>query len=335
MNRKINPLDEIKSIYKLFKILRNEKYDVVHTHNAKAGLIGRIAAKLAGTPLIIHTTHGLPFFEGQSKLKNIFYKVIEKIGLMFCDYFGSQNEEDLNIIKKLTKKNKIFYEGNGIDKYKMDYIYNSISEQEIKDLKKDLKISDENVIMLMGARFEKVKNHDLLLKALAQLKNNQIKNFVCILLGQGELEIHIKSMVKELQLENNIIYLGYKEDIYKYIKMADIAILTSFKEGIPRILMESMYFEKPVVATDVLGTRELVINNVTGLLSKPTDCLKLEKNIKKLILDSSLRKRMGIDGKNRIIDKFTEQLVVERLDCIYKNGIHEKLGVEDGSKIYI
>lgn len=324
MDRRINLTKDIKSIINMYKLFKEEKYTIVHTHNAKAGLIGRIAAKMAKIPVVIHTSHGLPFFEGQSKLKYNAYKLIEILGLRFCDYFGSQNEEDLNIMRRYAKENRIFYEGNGIDKVKLMEIYNSITEKDLLELREELGISVKDKIFFMGARFEAVKNHKLLFEALMKLKEAGISNFTCLLAGQGEMEDSLKTEVKKLGIDKNIIFLGYRRDIYKYIKLSDIVLLTSFKEGIPRILMESMYFKKVIIATDVLGTRELVVNDVSGLLSSPEDSENLYENIKLVLEDNDLAEKFMENAHNRVLNNFTEQLVVSRLDDLYAGLIKQK-----------
>ena len=324
MKREISILSDIKSIIEMVKFLKKEQYDIIHTHNAKAGLICRIAGKIAKVPVIIHTSHGLPFFEGQNKIKYYVFKALELFGLKISDYYGSQNEEDLNIMRKYAKEEKLFYEGNGVDVVKMDRIYNSISDEELNMLREELNIPKENITMLMGARFEIVKNHDLLLKSLSVLKDKGINNFTCMLAGQGELESEIRGKVSEMNLEENIIFLGYRKDIYKFIKLSDIVTLTSIKEGIPRIIMESMYFKKPIIATDVLGTRELIVNNETGFVTDLGDYKSMAENIEKLINDEELRYKFGSKGKIRIEKKFTEQLVIKRIDKLYSDILDEK-----------
>ena len=227
-------------------------------------------------------------------------------------------------MRKYAKEEKLFYEGNGVDVVKMDRIYNSISDEELNMLREELNIPKENITMLMGARFEIVKNHDLLLKSLSVLKDKGINNFTCMLAGQGELESEIRGKVSEMNLEENIIFLGYRKDIYKFIKLSDIVTLTSIKEGIPRIIMESMYFKKPIIATDVLGTRELIVNNETGFVTDLGDYKSMAENIEKLINDEELRYKFGSKGKIRIEKKFTEQLVIKRIDKLYSDILDEK-----------
>ncbi|MGL5382548.1 MAG: glycosyltransferase family 4 protein [Culicoidibacterales bacterium] len=324
MKRNISPIHDIKSIINMMKLLKKNKYDIIHTHTAKAGIIGRIAGRLAKTPVVIYTAHGLPFFEDQNPIKYHIFKSIEIIGAKIGHYFGSQNEEDLKYMQRYIQKEKTFYEGNGIDTQNLTNIAMQAGDIELNDLRKGLNIPAENVILLMGARFESVKNHTLLLEALSKLKLDNINNFTCLLAGKGELESEVRSKVSEMNLEKNVRFLGHKTNIYPYIQLADIVVLSSLKEGIPRILMESMYYAKPVVATRVLGTRELVVDKKTGLLSELGSSEEMANNLEKLISSDSLRKQMGENGKSVVEAKYTEQKVVERIDNFYQFALKEK-----------
>lgn len=324
MKRNISPIHDIKSIIEMTKLFKKEQYDIIHAHTAKAGLIGRIAGRLAKTPVVMYTAHGLPFFEGQNRIKYHIFKSLEIIGAKIGHYFGSQNEEDLEYMQKYVPKEKTFYEGNGIDTKNLTMIASETSVEELQLLRNDLNIPLNNIILLKGARFEGVKNHTLLLEALADLKKQGIENFTCLLAGQGELEDQLRAKVKEFDLEKNVLFLGHQTNIYPFIQLSDIIVLSSIKEGIPRILMESMYYAKPVIATRVLGTRELVLNEKTGLLSELEDSEAMSKNLKNLIENENLRKNMGECGKAVIEEKYTEQKVVERIDNFYQFALKEK-----------
>lgn len=324
MNRTINIYDDIKSILKLYKLLKEENYDIVHTHNAKAGIIGRIAAKMAGIPVIIHTTHGLPFFEGQNRIKYSLYKLLEKFGALFCDAISSQNKEDLKLIKSYAPRKQVFYEGNGVNLDYMDNLFKSITNGELSNIKENYGIPDNRKVILVGARFEPVKDHYFLLEGLKELKENHEQDFICLLAGRGYLEQEIRKKIEEMNLTNNVKIIGYKTNLYPFIKLADIIALTSKKEGIPRILMESMAFSKPVVASNVLGTRELVIHEKTGYLVTYRDKKSLASYLNILLNNDQLREQFGKEGRRIIEKKFTEQIVVNRLDKIYKQLINLK-----------
>lgn len=319
MNRNISLKKDIISIIEMYKLFKKEQYDIVHTHTAKAGVIGRIAAKLAKIPVVIHTSHGLPFYEGQPAKQYWTYRMLEKVGSLFCDVICSQNKEDMDKIKQYAPRKKVFYEGNGVDIEKLEDRRKNIKTEDLTRIKTELAINDEAKIIFVGARFEPVKNHLLLLDALKELKEEYYDNFVCLLAGKGSLESTIQKKIKELKLEDNVKMIGHQTDIYPYIELADIVSLTSEKEGIPRILMESMAFSKVVVATDVLGTRELVINNETGYLIPYNNPSLFARGLFD-VLDNDERAKVFSNSARALVEKeFTEKIVVNRLNELYRS----------------
>lgn len=319
MKRNINLIKDLKSIIDLYKLIKKENYEIVHTHTAKAGMIGRIAAQLASTPLVIHTSHGLPFYEEQSKIKYNTYKSLEKIASYFCDAISSQNKEDIKKIKDYAPSKKVFYEGNGVNWNRLINEYDNIDEVDIENLKNNLNIDTGKKIILVGARLEPVKNHKFLINSLKKYNHKYNSNeYICLLAGSGPLKDELQKMIKIQGLERNIRLLGRRNDIFKFIKMADVVALTSIKEGIPRIIMESMSFAKPIIATDVLGTRELVQNDKSGYLINLGDEKDFAEKLKKLLSSKDLRKKFGDSGKSIIKNNFTEEIVSDRINNIYK-----------------
>nr|WP_264371985.1 glycosyltransferase family 4 protein [Salicibibacter halophilus] len=323
ISRSIELTKDIKSIFTLAKRLKAEKYDIVHTHTSKAGIIGRIAAKIAKVPLVIHTSHGLPFYEGQGKKKYYLYRTLEKIGSRFCHAITSQNYEDISAVQALNKRLPVYYEGNGVDLPQLDHIYQAINQEAIIDLKKEYNIPGNKAVLLIGARLEKVKNHEFLFRALERVKQIYNDNFVCLVAGDGPEKERLKSLLLTMNLEENVILIGRKSNIYDFIKMADISVLTSKKEGVPRFIMESMAFSKPVIASDALGTRELVANNESGFLVPLGDVEHLAQSIYQIISDDKLRKEYGRYGRMIIEEEFTEQQVAKRMDTIYRELLKE------------
>ncbi|MDD1512859.1 glycosyltransferase family 4 protein [Priestia megaterium] len=323
MNRKINPIDDIKSITHLSKLFKKEKFDVVHTHTAKAGILGRVAASIAKIPLIIHTSHGLPFYEGQPRLKYKLYSSYERLGAKFSHALASQNEEDISKIKGYASNKPVFYEGNGIDINKLDTINTDINDSILDEYRKKYNIDIDTKVIFMGARFEPIKDHEMLIKALSFFKKNTKQKFVCLLAGEGPLRRYIEEKINTYNLKDEVKIIGFQKNVYPLIKMSDIICLTSKKEGIPRIIMESMSFRKPVVATNVLGTKELVSHNSSGILVEYGDSKGMAEAIEKVFESSTLAKEFGLQGRNIITNKFTEQIVVNRIDKIYKKMLKE------------
>ncbi|MBB6285317.1 glycosyltransferase family 4 protein [Geobacillus subterraneus] len=324
MNRKINLIDDLLSIVNMTRLFKKEQYTIVHTHTAKAGIIGRIAGRLAGIPVVIHTSHGLPFYEGQSKTKYHTYRSLEKIGALFCDAIASQNKEDIEKIKQYAPQKPIYYEGNGVDLHKLDQKNTQISQDQISLLKKQLNIPSNKKVILIGARLEPVKDHFFLLDGLRYLKENYNQNFICLLAGDGPLKQEILRTIQDNYLQGFVKLLGYQTDIYPFIKLADIVALTSQKEGVPRIIMEAMAFSKPVVATNVLGTRELVIHNETGYLVEYKNVRELAFYLNLMLTDEKKRIEFGIKGRKRVEKYFTEEVVVDRIVRMYNELLKKK-----------
>jgi len=317
MSRQIRPWEDLKSVRHLRRLFREEKFDIVHTHTAKAGVLGRIAAKLASIPLILHTSHGLPFFEGQSRKSYHLYRLLERIGAWFCHALSSQNREDIPSLRGLAPNKPVFWEGNGIDLDKLMTAQRSIPEQSLDILRSAYEIPQHIGILLMGARFEPVKNHGMLLEALDQLKKKGELRFKTLLAGTGPLESTVRESIRKYELQNDVLLIGQQSPLHQHLALADAVVLTSEKEGIPRIVMEAMAFGKPVVATDALGTRELVRDGETGILVPLDRPDLLSEALMKVMDDHELRRRMGLEAKKVIENEYTEQLVVERLVRMY------------------
>lgn len=317
MVRSIRPFADLRAIYRLYKLLGREGYDIVHTHTAKAGVLGRIAAWLSRTPVIIHTTHGLPFYEGQGRLKNAIYRSLEKAGSVFCHAIASQNREDMGKLRRLAPRVPVYYEGNGVDLQALDDRRSRISPEELEGIRAAWAIPQAAPVLLVAARFEPVKNHFLLLDGLRELKRRYTSDFVCLLAGRGELEEALRARVAEYGLADQIRFVGHQTDVYPYLELADAVVLSSEKEGIPRIVMEAMTYGKPVVATDVMGTRELVTHGETGLLVPDRDSAALADGLHRILSDPELAASLGGKGRKLIEREFTEEKVIRRIHEYY------------------
>ena len=323
ISRRIRPFQDIVSVVKLYNFLKRNHYDIVHTHTAKAGVIGRIAARLAGVKIVVHTSHGLPFYEGQSRFQFWLYRLLEKLASYFSDGYFSQNKEDLNHIKRIVPKHVLVgYEGNGIPLDKIDQ-YPKLNEDEKRKIKKELGIRDEDFVMIMAARFEPVKNHKMLFKALSKVN---VKNLKVILVGLDSRLEEIKNKALELKVDHYLLFLGYRDDIFDLIQISNAAILTSEKEGIPRFLMESMAFSKPVLATNVLGTKELVVSGKTGELVELNNYSELADRIYQWTKPEYKPKLLqyGYNARLRIEQHFTEEIVAKRIHNYYQELVSKK-----------
>lgn len=301
IKRTIDLLEDIKAIKKLIKFCKTYKPDIIHTHTAKAGIIGSIAGLFCRAK-VIHSYHGLPFYKGLSPVKYLLYKNIEMFFSNFRDLIFSQNREDFKTLKKLfSGKRDIRFEGNGVDiPFIQELARNEVFEKPF---------SDEEIIVTCVSRLEGVKKVETVIEMVKALHESGI-NLKCLIAGKGLLKDHYQKMIDGSGLSSNI-RIVYTSKITSLIKQSDIVVLASEKEGVPRALMEAMVLEKPVVATNVLGTKELVEDQSTGYLVPLGDQDAFNNAVTKLIKDSELRKSMGEAGLVRIKKYFNEDDILK------------------------
>ena len=319
--RSIRPLADLISIYKLYKIFRAEQFDIVHSHTAKAGFIATVAAWLAKVPLICHTYHGLPYFEGQNNLAYLFYRLLEKFACLFRHYIFTQNRRDLpKCVKLIRSKKKVAFEGNGVDIPRI----RKLAKEQLSRAKEDY--PGDGLKLLMLSRLEPVKRVDDFFLVVQKLKQDGLQ-ISAVMAGAGPLENSLRHLLSEMNLKDCVNLLGYVDHSYGLLAAADIVYLCSEKEGLPRSLMEAMALAKSVVATDVLGTQELVIDNETGFLTPLADINAMAEKIKLLARNPDLRSRVGIAGQNRIAELFDETNIIQNLYNFYRNRAQRQQGI--------
>jgi glycosyltransferase involved in cell wall biosynthesis len=305
MRRTISPYDMV-TYFQLKQLLLKEKFDIVHTHSAKAGFIGRLAAHAAEVPHIFHTYHGLPFYDGQNRVAYRLYSHLEKFVFSRADALFSQNREDMDaLLAAGAPPKRVFYEGNGID---VDAYAPDAALRE--STRKKLGLLDDDVAVGLFARIEPVKGHMVLFDALHHL------SAPCrVLLAGANMGAsgRYEHLVRRRAGACGCTLLPHQNDMRALLCAMDILVLPSKKEGIPRIVMEAMTTGLPVVATDVCGTREIVINGRTGLLVPYGDASALAHALETLISDATLRKSLGNNGRTYALAHFDECAVIAQM----------------------
>jgi len=315
--RNINLWEDLKSIWKLYKILKSEKFDIVHSHTAKAGFIAAIAAKMAKVPFICHTYHGLPFFDLQNKIAYQKYRCLEKLACKFRDYILTQNERDMpECVKLMGNKNKVLFEGNGV----YVELVQKLAADQLRKAVDDYPC--EGIRLAILSRLEPIKRVHDFLEIVAKLKQDGLQ-ISCVIAGFGILEEQLKRQLAEMQLEHCVNMVGFSERAFGIIAYSDIIVLCSEKEGIPRAVMEAMALQKPVVATDVLGTQEVVVDGKTGFLAPLSDIKTMADKIKLLANNAGLRNKMGTAGLARIKEHYNDRKISKFLYNFYVKKLQE------------
>lgn len=257
-----NPLNpkNLKAYSILSKIVKENKYDIVHVHTPVASVYGRLLKLKFKNIKTIYTVHGFHFFKGAPKLNWMIYYPIEKMMAKFTDVIITINEEDYNRAKTFNIKETYKIDGVGIDlnQYNKD-LYDRDKEREKLNLEKD------DFVILMIAEVNKNKNHIQIINAVEKLiKQGQKVKLLCA--GDGVLFDEVSQLVKDRGLDQNIKMLGFRTDINELIAACDIGVLMSYREGLPRNIMELMAYGKPVVGTNIRGIRDLISDGGNGFL---------------------------------------------------------------------
>ena len=299
-------------------VCRRERFDVVHTHNALPGLFGRPAARLAGQRPVVHTVRAWPLNESRTLVQRLGMRVMEPIASRSCDAILFQNPDDMATWSALAgvPRERACLVGNGLDVAALDGRLDRSARGRIRAA---LGVPEETCLAVVVARFEPAKGHAHLIDGLGALRRMPGRPLVALLVGKGEEETLIRARVAELGLEDSVRFAGYRNDVPDLLVAADVSVLTSLYEGIPRGLMESMTAGLPVVATDVPGTRTLVVDGHTGFLVRPGDVEGLAAALHRVRSEPALAGRLGRAGRERVESRFDERQVTDRVLAVYEH----------------
>jgi len=323
IDRKINPWSDIKAILKMFHFFRDVKPDIVHTHTSKAGVVGRIAARMAGVPNVIHTVHGFPFHPGMPKTKYRVYRQIEKWMAGITDVMLSQSEEDVINASKMgikPRRGDLIYIGNGVDLTEFDPCkFHPCQRLRVRE---SLGINGTDPVITLIGRINREKGYDDLVEALHMVRDMP---WQALLVGSDEgFLTSLKHQINSSGLQEKIRILGFRNDITDLLLATDIYVLPSYREGLPRSLIEAQAMALPCVATAIRGCREIVEEGVTGFLFKPGDRKALGAALHKLLTEPEIRLEMGLAGRRRMLRYFDEAEVGRKVMAIYEGALKDE-----------
>ncbi|OPX84736.1 MAG: putative glycosyltransferase EpsD [Pelotomaculum sp. PtaB.Bin104] len=320
INRKINAWSDSGAILKMFRYFRTMRPDIVHTHTSKAGVVGRVAARLAGVPNVIHTVHGFPFHPGMHKVKFCVYQQIERWMAGITDIMLSQSGEDVITAGKLgikPRRGELIHIGNGVNLIEFDP--GNYSPCRRLRVKEGLAVMGSDPVITMIGRINPEKGYHDLVEALRQVRDIP---WQALFIGPDEgFGAVLKQLINSCGLRDRIQLLGPRNDIPDLLAVTDIYVLPSYREGLPRSLIEAQAMALPCIATDIRGCREVVEKNITGFLINPGDSEALGGVLRKLLLDPGLRLQMGQEGRQRMSRYFDENAVSRKVMTIYEKAL--------------
>lgn len=321
LRRNVSPFDDLRAITRLSRFIQQEQFEIVHTHTAKAGFLGRLAAKIAGTPVIIHTVHGISFHDFRHPLVRRVYLWCEKLSAQHTDKFIAVGEDV-----------KQHYLSHGIgtpDSYTVIHSGMELSkfwqaahlpEHQKERKRREFQLAPSDVLIGHVSRLDTGKGQQYLLEA-AQKIVPQFPAVKFMFVGSGKHEQFFKKMVRDFHLEQQVIFTGFRQDIEEIIALFDIAVFTSLWEGLPRVVVQYAAAGKPIVAFDISGVSEIVRSGVNGLTVPVQDVDALARQIIYLLNNPELARQMGKNGPAMIDDTWQAEQMVASIAREYREQL--------------
>lgn len=304
-------LKNLKAFLELNKLLKQEKFNLIHCHSPVGGVLGRLIGWKFKIKTI-YTAHGFHFYKGAPIINWLVYYPIEKFLSKFTDILITINKEDYKRAKTFYAKNIEYVPGVGIDVKKIQSV-----KVDKEQKRKELGISMKDTVLLSVGELNNNKNHIIPIKALAEIKN---KNIFYLIAGNGPLKNYLQKEIKKLRLENQVKLLGYRDDIYELDNISDIFIFPSKREGLGLASLEAMASGLPIVASEIHGIKDYTQNEVTGYCIKKINVKGFKEGIEKLIENKKLRLKIGKQNI-KIAEKYDIENIKKIMRNIYQNKI--------------
>lgn len=320
LRKSLNPLKELKTIRNIYHVIKPLELDILHNFTVKPNIYGSIAGHLAKVKTVVNSVTGMGsfFIQDSTKAKTI-RRVIEKLykeANKKVSYVVFQNSDDMKYFldKKLLKSNQaVLIKSSGIDSDQFDM--SKINADKLQSLKSELNIVNELVVLMVArAIWDKgVKEY----YESASILSKKYPHVKFLYVGDTDDGNH-SCANREFLSSSNVSWLGHRDDIAELTALSDIYVLPSYREGVPRTLLEAASMSKPIVTTDAIGCREVVEDGYNGVLVRVKDSISLASGIEKLIEDSVLREEMGKNGRIKVLKEFDVKIVVSKYMEVYE-----------------
>lgn len=321
LRREIHPLHDARALRLIRRQLAAFKPDVVHTHSAKGGILGRQAAWQLGVPAIVHTVHGAPFHPFQPTPVRWLYRICERHAAARCHRLISVADAmtDLMVAGGVAPPEKFttVYSGMEVDPL-------LAADEHRVAMRTRFGFTESDVVIAKIARLFHLKGHDDLITAAVEVvKRNPNVRF--LLVGDGILRRHLEQRIATLGLTRHFVFAGLVDpkEIPGHLGAADALVHTSYREGLARALPQGLIAGRPVVSYDVDGAREVVIDGETGFLVPPGETDSLAAAITRLAGDGALRSRLGSTGRERFSHLFRHETMTRQIRDIYESVLAE------------
>ncbi|MEW6447515.1 MAG: glycosyltransferase family 4 protein [Bacillota bacterium] len=308
----------LRAFFYLLRLFKARRYALVHVHTPVAAFITRLTLRLLHFRPVLYTAHGLHFFSGAPLWNWLLYFPMEWIASRWTDGLILINREDYDRARSFPVRGEVFMlPGIGVDTASFDK-----AVTEASGGRQELGLGENTPVALVVAELSRVKNHEQVLRAWRTVVR-EFPDAVLLLAGTGERRLKLERLAEMLGLKHHVRFLGFRMDVPRLMAAADVVVLTSRREGLPRVVLEAMAAGKPVVATNVRGNRDLVTDGRTGCLVPLGDVAETARTLLQLLKDRGLRARFGEEGKRRVQEYDLAQ-VRRAMARIYRRYLAER-----------
>ncbi len=326
LHREIAPIRDVQAILRLARLIRRERPTILHTHTAKAGAVGRIAALLAGSarpPIVVHTFHGHVLRGYFNPLTTLVFRTLERLlayGTTALVAVSPEVRDDL-VRLHVAPASKFTVVRLGIELEERT----SDAEGARFETRRQLGISAEAFVVGWVGRMTAVKRTDDVVRALRGLVDRGVDAYLC-LVGDGPDRDHLEQFAHELGVVKRCLFVGYQDDVGRFYSAIDALVLPSANEGTPVSVIEALAAQRPAVATRVGGTPDVIRDGVDGFLVTIGDADALSDRLAELAFDPERRARMGAKGRERVLGRYAVERLVDDVDRLYRELLDARAG---------
>jgi glycosyltransferase involved in cell wall biosynthesis len=318
MSRSIRIFNDLKTFFILLKLIRSFKPDIVHTHASKAGVLGRIAAKIMGVRVIVHTYHGHVFHGYFNPIitKSILFieRILGKVSTKIITISAAQ-QQDIVTKYRIVSKNKTVVIPLGFDLSRFEK-----STENRMELRHQMNLTTHKTAVAIVGRIAPIKNHRLFIDAAAETYEKHPEEFIFYVVGDGELRDDLTDYLSTTypRLKSSVIFTSWIADMTLFYPAMDVVCLTSINEGTPVSLIEAQASGIPVISTNVGGVKDVINPNETGIILNEHSAVELSNHLIELHLNRELRIKMSQNARNFVKERYTYHRLVADIDGLYK-----------------
>lgn len=318
MRRTMSPWRNLLAGTQLYRILRRRRFDVVHAQTAIAGMVGRIAAWLAGVPVIVYTAHAFPFHEYLKPWWRGLYALLERFSAHLCNVIVVDSEcvRSRGLAFRVAPPDKIRVIPMGTDTDRFDPGKYQVERHAIRS---EFGLRPDAIVIGAVGRFVNDKGWDTFLHAVSLLtKRFPDVDVQCLLVGGGPLHGDLQNLSKTLNLDGRVVFAEYQRDVPKVMAALDIYMLPTRREGFGMTFIEAMSMEVPAIASRIQPLDEIIVDGQTGVLAKVDDPEAFARAAGSLLADAELRRRMGQAGRRHVIERFDQTLMCRAHERLFQ-----------------